>query len=370
MATKIDRRLWLRQSTLALAGLGLAPDLFAAGKQKNFHLPGNLILLNSNENPYGPSPMARKAILDTYLLTNRYPDDYVALLKKKIASHWKVNEENILLGAGSSEIIGLACQHVSKIKGHIITGEPSYKVWNHQAKAFGLGFQPVALNDEKKLDLSKMFGSINGNTRMIYICNPNNPTGTVCDVAAITAYAKEALAKTFVFIDEAYSEFAELESMATLAARHKNIVVAKTFSKIYGLAGARIGYAIAHPETIQALSSYQPWSDANVSVTATSAALASLDDTEFVKECRENIAATREICYPAFKQLSLTYIPSLTNFIMFNIDKIKGDFIKQMQAENIYVQYRNHFGGNWCRVSMGTKEEMYSFVNALKKIAG
>ncbi len=370
MATKIDRRLWLRQSTLALAGLGLAPNLFAGAKEKSLHLTGKMILLNSNENPYGPSPLARKAIMDTYLSTNRYPDDYIPLLKKKIASHWKVNEDNILLGAGSSEIIGLACHHVSKMKGHIITGEPSYKVWNQQATAFGHSFKAISLADDKKLSLPKMFGSINNETRMIYICNPNNPTGTVCNVDTVTAYAKEALPKTFVFIDEAYSEFAELESMASLAVQNKNMVVAKTFSKIYGLAGARIGFAIAHPETIKALGSYQPWPDGSVSVTAAAAALASLDDTNFVKSCRENIAASRDICYTSFKALSLPFIPSLTNFMMFNIDKIKGDFVKQMQAENIYVQYRNHFGGNWCRVSMGTKDEMLAFVNTLEKIAG
>lgn len=370
MATKIVRRLWLRQSTLALAGLGLAPNLFAVEREKSLHLAGKTILLNNNENPYGPSPMARKAIMDTHLSINRYPDDYIPLLKKKIANHWKINEENILLGAGSSEIIGLACQHVSKLKGHIITGEPSYKVWNQQATAFGHSFKPISLTDDKKLSLSKMFGSINNDTRMIYICNPNNPTGTVCNVDTVTGYAKAAMPKTFVFIDEAYSEFAELESMATLAAQNKNIVVAKTFSKIYGLAGARVGFAIAHPETIKALASYQPWSDGSVSVTAAAAALASLDDTDFVNGCRENIAAAREICYTSFKALSLPFIPSLTNFMMFNIDKIKGDFVQQMQAENIYVQYRKHFGGNWCRVSMGTKEEMQAFVNTLEKLAG
>lgn len=148
MGNLIDRRLWLKQSTLALTGLGLTPTLFSKSPNISLtnhqpHLPGNTILLNSNENAYGPSPAARKAILQTYLTSNRYPDNHIPDLKKKIASHWNVGEENILLGAGSSEIIGLACQYVAKAKGHIITTEPSYKVWNNQASAFGLGFKKI-----------------------------------------------------------------------------------------------------------------------------------------------------------------------------------------------------------------------------------
>lgn len=369
MGNFIDRRDWLKQSTLALAGLGLTTNLLGAEKSRFFFLPGNPILLNSNENAYGPSPLARKAIMETYLNSNRYPDDYIPLLKKKIALHWNVKEENILLGAGSSDIIGLACQHVSKIKGHIITAEPSYRVWNNQATSFGLTFRRTAFNEDRKMDLPKMFGAADSDTRMIYICNPNNPTGTVCDLKQLSGYATDASKKTFVFIDEAYTEFAELDSLAALAITNQNIVVAKTFSKIYGLAGARVGYAIAHADTIKSFSSYQPWPDAGVSVVSATAAMASLDDQLFVKECREKINASKEICYATFKQLSLDYIPSHTNFILFNIDKINGDLTQQMQARNIYVQFREHFGGKWCRVSIGTMSEMQDFIKALKEIA-
>jgi histidinol-phosphate aminotransferase len=154
-----------------------------------------------------------------------------------------------------------------------------------------------------------------------------------------------------------------------LAIKNPNIIAAKTFSKIYGLAGARVGYAIAHSETIQSLSAFQPWPDAGVSMVSSVAAIASLDDQDFVKECREKARQARQMCYDCFKKLTLDYIPSSTNFILFNIDKIKGDFTGLMQAKNIYVQFREHFGGKWCRVSMGTVEEMEQFCNALKQIA-
>ncbi|HKB45841.1 MAG TPA: aminotransferase class I/II-fold pyridoxal phosphate-dependent enzyme [Chitinophagaceae bacterium] len=363
-----DRRTWLKQSGFALAGLGISPILSATEK-KYFFLPGNPILLNSNENAYGPSPLAQKAIMEVYKNSNRYPDDYIPLIKKKIAAHWNVATENILLGAGSSDIIGLACQHVAKTKGHIIIADPSYRVWNGQAASFGLSFKRIPLNDEKKTDLPRMVESVSNETRMIYFCNPNNPTGSFAEITQLKNYSLAAAEKTFVFIDEAYTEYAGLPSLATLAISNPNIVVAKTFSKVYGLAGARVGYAIAHPETIKSLSSYQPWPDAGVSVVSGVAAMASLDDQDFVKQCREKAKSAREMCYDCFKKLSLDYIPSSTNFILFNIDKIKGDFTSMMQAKNIYVQFREHFGGKWCRVSMGTIEEMQQFCNALKEIA-
>jgi len=363
-----NRRTWLKQSSFALAGLGFVPALSHAN-EKNFFEPGNPIWLNSNENAYGPSPFAQKAILEAYKKSNRYPDDYLPLLKKKIAEHWSVGTENVLLGAGSSDIIGLACQHTAKTKGHILTSEPSYKVWNSQASSFGHSFKRIPLNSERKTDLPKVVEAINNETRMIYFCNPNNPTGTFIEVSQLKDHVAAAAQKTFVFIDEAYTEYAELPSLASMAIGNPNIVVTKTFSKVYGLAGARVGYAIAHPDTIKSFSSYQPWPDAGVSMVSCNAATASLDDKEFVRQCKEKAKAARETCYDCFKKLSLEYIPSFTNFILFNIDKIKGDFAGLMQAKNIYVQFREHFGGKWCRVSMGTTEEMQQFCNALREIA-
>jgi histidinol-phosphate aminotransferase len=364
-----DRRTWLKQSSFTLAGLGLVP-IFSLAEERKFFSPANPIWLNSNENAYGPSPLAQKAIMDIYKKSNRYPDDYIPLLKKKIAEHWNVGTENILLGAGSSDIIGLSCHHAAKTKGHVITAEPSYRVWNNQAGSFGLSFKRIPLSEEKKTDLKKMVEGIDNETRMVYICNPNNPTGTFAEIAELKDHASDASKKTFVFIDEAYTEYADLPSLATQAISNPNIVVAKTFSKVYGLAGARVGYAIAHPDTIKSLSSYQPWPDAGVSMVSISAALASLDDKDFVNQCREKTKQARAMCYDCFKKFSLDYIPSSTNFILFNIDKIKGDFTGLMQAKNIYVQFREHFNGKWCRVSMGTIEEMQQFCNALKEIVG
>ncbi len=367
MTDSANRRYWFKQTALALAGLSISPALLAtAGKANN----GTGIWLDSNENAYGPSPLARKAILETYLQSNRYPDKNIESLKQKIAAHWKVTEANILMGAGSSEIIGLACVHTATEKSNIVTAEPSYRVWNNQAIAFGHNFIRVPLDADKKTDLHAMLQAIDSHTRMVYICNPNNPVGTHCTVKDLEDFATEASKKVLVFIDEAYTEYAGLASLAPFAVNNKNIVVAKTFSKIYGLAGARAGYAIAHPQTIEAFSNYQPWSDGAISAVTVAAAAASLDDQAFVADCRQKIKASREECYTAFKQLSLEYIPSQTNFILFNIDRIKNGFTEKMKTRSIHVQYRDHFNGSWCRVSIGTTDEMHMFIKALKEIAG
>ena len=199
-----NRRLWLQQSLTALAGLTISSNVAAIPKFP--YVPStDVILLNSNENPYGPSPMAQKAILEYYTKSNRYPDDYLGLLLKKIAAHWGVSAENILLGAGSSEIIGLAALHVSKKKKKVITAEPGYKVWNGQAASFGLEFERIPLTPERKTNLPAMLTAIDDTTAMVYICNPNNPTGTFVEVNQLKNFAVEAAKKTLVFIDEAYT---------------------------------------------------------------------------------------------------------------------------------------------------------------------
>ena len=367
MSNNSSRRQWLRNTTAALAGISLAPAIFATEKER--YRAAGIILLNGNENAYGPSAAARKAMTEVTGNSNRYPDDQVSTLKKQIAEFWNVGMENILFGAGSSEFLGLVSLLVSSNKGTIITAEPSYRVWNGQAGSFGLGFKRIPVATDKTLDLAGMMSAIDADTKMMYLCNPNNPIGTYVEDHLLRNFVNECSKKCMVLIDEAYTEFADIPSLKDLAVKDPNIVVAKTFSKIYGLAGARIGYVIAHPVTIKKLAAFQPWPDANISAVTVAAASAALKDQGFVKDCKEKIGQSRELCYKTFKELSLEYIPSHTNFILFNIGKIGSDFSKKMQAKNIFVQYRDHFDGKWCRVSMGTINEMKTFCAALKEIA-
>jgi histidinol-phosphate aminotransferase len=367
MPDNSSRRQWLKATATVLTGMSIAPTLFATEKEK--YRAAGIILLNSNENAYGPSLAARKAMIEALVNSNRYPDEQIPVLKKQIADFWSVGKENILMGAGSSEILGLTSIIISSIKGNVITAEPSYRVWNSQAESCGLQFKRLPLANDKTLDLGSMMSAIDKDTKMTYVCNPNNPTGTYIDDHLLRNFVTECSRKCMVLVDEAYTEFANLPSLKDIAIKNPNVIVAKTFSKIYGLAGARAGYAIAHPDTIKKLSSFQSWPDISISVATAAAAAAALNDQDFVKDCREKTAQARQMCYDCFKQLSLEYITSHASFILFNINKIGADFSQKMQGKNIFVQYRDHFGGKWCRVSMGTLEEMKAFCTALKEIA-
>lgn len=368
MPANNSRRQWLKKTSAAITALSIAPGLFATERER--YRANGIILLNSNENAYGPSEKTRKAMADALANSNRYPDEQLPLLKEQIAGFWGVRKENILMGAGSSEILGLTSLIVSATKGHVITAEPSYKVWNSQAEAFGLSFKRIPLANDKTHDLAGMMSAIDPGTRMIYVCNPCNPVGTYVDDHLLRAFVEECSKKCMVLVDEAYTEFASLPSLKDIAVNNANVVVAKTFSKIYGLAGARCGYAIAHPDTIKKMGSLQPWNDVSVSMVTAAAASAALKDQAFVKDCREKTAQARQMCYDTFKKLSLDYVPSHTSFILFDVTKIHAAYMQQMQAKNIMVQYRDFFGGKWSRVSMGTLEEMEIFCSTLKNAAG
>ncbi|HVZ56038.1 MAG TPA: histidinol-phosphate transaminase [Chitinophagaceae bacterium] len=365
-----DRRTWLKQSALLLAALGLTRTGMAApGEVMNPDPAGDTLLLNSNENAYGPSPSARRAILVNYLQSNRYPDDLITPLVKRIADHHGVSPDHILLGAGASEIIGLGLLLASQNNRQLVTADPSYNVWEPQAGALGYSISRIPLNASRMLDLDKMAAAHDQKRpSFIYLCNPNNPTGTFLHPEVIKSFAQEMSKDSLVFIDEAYTEYAGLESLAGLAATNPRILVAKTFSKIYGLAGARVGYAVSHPETIRKLGALQPWPHANISTVSAAAAAASLLDQSFVDDCRQKCLVMRNMCYTAFDRLKLEYIPSSTNFILFRIDKLQGDLTSMLKQRNILVQRREHFGGVWCRVSMGTVDEMLQFTQAVEEI--
>lgn len=366
MGNNSSRRQWLKTTGTVLTGISLTSSLFATERER--YRAAGIILLNSNENAYGPSASAKKAMTEALVNSNRYPDDQIPALKQKLAEFWGVGRENILLGAGSSEMIGLTCLLASSSKANIITAEPSYRVWNGQAESFGLQLKRFPVAPDKILDLKAMMSAIDQDTKMIYICNPNNPVGTCVQFDQLRNFVTECSKKCIIFIDEAYTEYADFPSLKDLAIKNQNTIVAKTFSKVYGLAGARVGYAITHPDTIKKLAAFQPWPDANVSMASAAAAMAALNDQAFVKDCKEKNMQAKEMCYKTFKQLSLEYIPSSANFILFNIDKIGAAFTQKMQAQNIFVQYREHFGGKWCRVSMGTLEEMQAFSSILRSI--
>lgn len=367
MAQTTSRRDWLKITAALTAGFSISKNMKAGAAQKN---PAGIILLNSNENAYGPSANTIKAMADAANISNRYPDDLIPVLKQQLATHWNVGSEHIVMGAGSSEILGLVAILASMKGKKMISPFPTFGSWYKVAELMGANIQKIPLTaGDKTMDLAAMLSAVDNQTSLMYVCNPNNPTGTVIENHLLRNFVEECSKKCMVLVDEAYTEFENLPSLSDMAIKNPNIVVAKTFSKIYGLAGARIGYAIAHADTIIKLGQIQPWPNVSISAVTANAAMAALKDEAFITNCRKKNKEAREMCYNTFKQLKLDYIPSAASFVMVNISNMGDRYTQQMQSKNIFVQYRDFWNGKWSRVSMGTLEEMQLFTTALKEIA-
>ncbi len=362
-----SRRTWIKQAGFTLAALGLGDNLSAETQYENY-APGSPILLNSNENAFGPSKKVIQAISSAAFKSNRYPDDEVQLLINKLAGHHQVTPANICVTAGSTEVLSATALLAAKQKGNAVTAEPSFNFWTKIASGAGLSITRVPVNEERKLDLVNMRKAVNAETRMVYVCNPNNPVGNYVDHYTLKTFVEDCSKTSLVLVDEAYTELAEIQTLIPLAIANKNVIVAKTFSKVYGLAGSRVGYALAHPDTIAKLNDLNAWPNGGVSQVSIAAASAALDDQEFVRYCTVKTREAREKVFATLKDLKLQYIPSSTSFIMFNIEPITCNFEDAMRKKNIVVQHRNHFGGKWCRVSMGTLEEMDVFCKSLREI--
>jgi histidinol-phosphate aminotransferase len=363
-----NRRSWLKQIGLGLAGISLAPLEDIAGTLPAFspQKSGDTsIRLSSNENPYGPSPLARKAMADSIIYSNRYNGEQLIRLIDSVAGKNKVSAENILMTAGSTEVLDLMARLAALKKGNIVVPSPTFDYFTETAQNIGLTKITVPLTADKKIDLQAVLSAITPGTNLIYICNPNNPTGTICQRDELVQFVKEASQKAMILLDEAYLDFTEEQSLSELVLQNRNLVIAKTFSKIYGLAGARAGYAIAHAETIEAICKLQTWSNGSISVVSTAAALASLQDEKFVKEVYTRIHQSRKYTIGKMENIGIPCIPSYTNFIYFSLLNHKKDFFEQLKQHNIIGTRIYEEDGKWSRITVGTQAEMEKFIAAI-----
>ena len=363
-----NRRIWLKQIGLGVAGIGLSsfqPFTLPTEGLLKFR-PNDLpIKLSSNENPYGPSPLARAAMIESISISNRYNWQLTTELIQTLSKKNNVKTNNILMGAGSTEMLDLVSRLSALKKGSFIIADPSFNYWTDTAEKLGLAKIKVPLTADKKLNLDAMLKAIEPDTKLVYICNPNNPTGSICDRDQLVKFINEATKKTIVLVDEAYIDFADQQSLSTLAIENKNLIIAKTFSKIYGLAGARIGYAIANVKTIEQLSELKSWSNGSISVASTVAALASLKDEKFVSETYSLNLKARQYTTEQLKKLNLVCIPSYTNFLYFSLTNYKKDFFEQLRINNIIGTKIYEEQGKWTRITVGTMQEMQKFIGAI-----
>lgn len=363
----MNRRNWLKINGL-LAGYGLANPSYATqtGCGSITDFPSEYLRMGSNENPYGPSPQTVAAMQEAARMGNRYTDTNA--LKEKLAAKFGISPKNLILGAGSAEILGLmALAYFGQNKGALVAPKPTFFVLPNSVERLGSQVINVPLTSDKKHDLAKMASAITPNTKMVYVCNPNNPTGTKLDPAELRAFVEEISKTRIVAIDEVYHDFINEPSMIPLVQTNKNVIVARSFSKVYGLAGMRIGYGIAHPDTINNLSKYVSWAGNAISQVSLAAALAAMNDTDFFKMSIQKNEESKQMLYTFLREKKVDFIESYANCSVFSLDKFQPKLVETLEHEKkIVVRQIDDYGKLYCRVSTGKPEDMQQFLAALK----
>lgn len=364
----INRRDWLKTAFLGSAALTLSPLEFLANETPNFNELKNsneTIRLCFNENPFGTSPKALEAMQKSLSLSSRYDFKLADVLCEKIAGNNNVKKENILVSAGSSFLLELITKYVSLDKGHIIIPDPSFTIFAPIAEFLGMSKSVIELNDKKKIDLEKMKSSIQKDTKLIYICNPNNPTGDSLSRLEIENFIKSIPDNIIVLVDEAYIEFTTQKSLSDLVDVYKNLIITRTFSKLYGFAGARLGYAIGHPGTIKNLKKLQSWSGAEISVVTMAGAIAAMEDQEFITKVLNNNQKVKDFTVSEFNIRGIKTIPSSANFVYFSLENYKSDYFKKLKEAKILGGKTYEEKGKWTRISLGTIEEMRKYFDVI-----
>lgn len=376
----ISRRTWIKSAFAASAGLPLStlliPKLAAMPVSKaerriwrTFPTAKINIRLNANENPYGPSLKARKAINAILDEGNRYTFTQVRELRAFIAEKENVSPDHIMLSPGSSEALCVAGLYASLEGGSVMSANPTFTELMDYAQVFNARWDKINVNDKLEHDYSAMLSAIKNDTRLIFIVNPNNPTGTLVDPKIVREFCLEASKKAIVFSDEAYLEFLDPKdqfSMVDLVRAGENVIVCRTFSKIYGLAGMRLGYLVARPDIIKKLTPYQMGYP--ISQTAIAAGMASYGDVDFMNLTRTKNNEARKHLEDFLDKKGYFYGKSHTNFMFFECKTDGQALLSQMGEKGIGMRIWDYDDQEWCRVSIGTIKEMNAFTKAWDEI--
>ena len=359
-----------RRSLLHALGIGAVgsvlrfPDEFISQAPSIKRSKGNdFILLNNNESPYGPSEKTMLAMHEALSHGNRYPDRQREDLVQQLASFHRVPPERIALGCGSTEILRAAV-HAFVGKGdRVIMALPTFEAIADYARGVGADIVPVALNRYFAHDLPAMLAPVNASTKLIYICNPNNPTATLTPYKEIEAFIPKLPQSTYVLIDEAYHDFAEPSAMYRSFLEQPiddpRVIVLRTFSKIYGLAGIRLGYCVGLNTTAKKLRDHL--TQDNVSAVAAAAGMVALQDRTALAAAIKRNADDRQEFFNSAQGRALKPIPSHTNFYMMDITVPTQTAIEHFKKHNILVGRPFPPMDTFLRVSLGLPEEMLEF---------
>jgi histidinol-phosphate aminotransferase len=352
-----------RSLTAPLGGLACAQA--AAGT--------DVVRLSANENPYGPPAAALEAAREALGLAWRYPDEAEDRLREAIAAAHAVDPAQVLLGNGSSQILRLAADALTGPGTRLVTAEPTFESLGRYAEAAGAEVVGVPLGPDFGHDLDAMrrglTSGVGTRTTLVYVCNPNNPTAGPTPPAALAAFLAALPAGVVTLVDEAYHHYAEGDpayaSVVPLLARLPDLLVVRTFSKIYGMAGLRCGYALGRPELVERLRARQPWDSVNV--VALAAARAALGDPAHVAAGRARNDTTRVWVRADLERQGLRVLPSLTNFFMVDLGRDVGPVVAALRARGVQVGRRFPAMPRHLRVTVGRDDDMRAFLGALRR---
>ena len=379
---------------VAQRGVSWGAPLRAADTPRHFTFtPAGVVRLSANENPYGPSPMALKAMTDAFSISCRYPDEHADVLIAALAKLNGVDRNQILLGNGSGEILKLcAAAFTGSLeagnnrpvellprsrggalpsfipgRGKLIVADPTFEAILNHARVNRAEVLKVPLTGSFSHDLPKMLAG--ANQGLIYICNPNNPTASITPQKEMREFLDKVPRDTMVLVDEAYHHYAEspdYESVIPLVKNHPNLIVARTFSKIYGMAGLRCGYCVAQPEAMQRLRPHQVWDSVNIM--AITAAIASLEDPDQVTNGQRLNRETKKFVTEGLSALGYASIPSQANFIMVNVKREARPIIGALAQRGVQIGRPFPALPNHLRVTIGKRPEMETFLSAFRQV--
>lgn len=328
----------------------------------------NSVKLASNENPMGCSPNVVEALKDFFPEISRYPLGDAFYLRTVVSEHYGISGDKLLFGTGSNEIIELAIRTFLGADEEVLSPAPSFSVYGIISQAAGRSCKWVPVAPDFKIDFDALAAAISDKTRMIFLANPNNPTGEFFTKGELVDFMKKVPEDVIVVMDEAYIEYADAPDFPDTLAMldtYKNMFLMRTFSKAYGLAALRVGYVIACEEAIDMMNRVrQPF---NTNMAAQIAAQAAMEDKEHLEKVLAENKAGKEYLYEQFDALGLKYVPTQANFILVKVgngEKVFNDLLK----EGVILRYLGPGLAEWVRVSIGTMAENKIFIEKLKTV--
>ena len=358
----MSRRSALRGALIGAAGLALSPITLG-----QIDIPVGQIRLVFNENPYGPSPKALEAVAKILPKTAYYPGAIEQDLPALFMERHRLSPDQVFLASGSNEGLQAAMMAFGK-QGKVISPSLTYSDHLAYAERLGIAVDRIPLREDMSIDLDGMARAVDDTVGLVYLCNPNNPTGMAIDGDELRAFCRELSPRVPILIDEAYNELTDkpdYTSMVDLVREGANVLITRTFSKIFGMAGLRVGYGMGHPDMVKVVKDHvMAWPNG----VGLYAAYHSYLDDAFIDFSRQKILQGRAMVNATFRRHGIEPLPSQTNFVYADIGRNASDFKKEMAANNVIIRGAYDGHENYSRVSMGRIEELEIFDRVFSRL--